>query len=60
MSSLERLVREVHGYMTSPIRDLRFTFRSFRRRPGFVAVAMVTVGLGIGANVAIVSVVRAP
>jgi predicted permease len=45
--------------MPSAMRDLRFTLRSFRRRPGFVAVALVTVGLGIGANVAIFGVVHA-
>jgi len=39
--------------------DLGFTLRQFRRAPGFAAVAMFTLMLGIGVTVTIVTVVRA-
>jgi predicted permease len=37
-------------------RDLRFSFRSLRRAPGFSAAVIVTLALCIGANTAILSV----
>src|SRR6266849_3291566 len=45
--------------METLFRDVRYGVRSLLKRPGFTAVAVLTLALGIGANTAIVTVVDA-
>lgn len=46
------------SFLPDFLHDVRFALRSLARRPGFAVIALVTLTLGLGANVAIFSVVQ--
>jgi putative ABC transport system permease protein len=46
------------GWLEDLARDVRLSFRSMARSPGFAAAALLTIALGVGGTTAVFSVVR--
>jgi predicted permease len=50
--------KRLQDYWTDSVQDVRYTFRTLRRDPGFAAISILILALAIGANIAVFSVVN--
>ena len=61
LGSIQERARDTRGWgwLERLLKDFRFAFRQLTRSPGFTALAIVTLGLGIGANTSMFSTLNA-
>ena len=61
LDQVKELCRDARGtrWFDELVQDVRYGWRGFGRTPGFTAVAVITLAIGIGANAAVFSVINA-